>query len=136
MGDALLGAQERDDLLGRVERDPEARGVEVGHRLAEAGLTLVARVLVRGRVSGTLGERLHDVVRRGQIGVADAETDDVDPRRPAFCDLLFYGGEQVWRQRPHAFGDPHRPPCVRTVSVMCCGRHSRWARNSRERSPR
>ena len=102
VGDALLGAQQRDDLGGRVELHAEARGVEPGHRLAKRRLALVAGVLVRRGVGGALRQRLDDVGRRRQVGVADAEADDVDAGGAALGDLALDVGEQVGRQALHA----------------------------------
>ena len=135
--DALLGAEQRDDLVGRVERDAEARRVEPGHGLAEAELALVARVLVRRRVGGALGERRDDVRRRGQVGIADAEADDVDAGGLALGDLALDGGEQVRRQRANAFCDPHGPPEVGLGGGgPTRGEPGTPARGRRGRSPR
>ena len=95
VGHGLLGAHRRDDLGRRVEGHAEARVVEARHGLAEALAPAVGRVLVRVRPGDLLAHGLDHERRGGRVGVADAEGDDVDARRPLGGDLLLDLGEEV-----------------------------------------
>ncbi len=104
-GDALLGADEADHLVGLVQvRHAEALGVPTRHGLAEGRQALVVRVAVVGGVLGGFVEGVHDESGGRQIGVADAQADDVHAARG---DLLLHAvdlGEQVGRQFGNALG--------------------------------
>jgi hypothetical protein len=95
VGDPFLGADQGQDLGVRVELDPEAPAVEVRDRAPERRQPEVARVLVGRGVAGRPGQLLDHEVRGGQVGVADAERDDVDPRRLALGDLPVDLGKEV-----------------------------------------
>ena len=77
--DRLLRSDHADDLLLRVERQAEARLHERRGGLAEALHPDVRRVAVRRRIARRLGQRGDDVRRRRQVGIADAEIDEVLP---------------------------------------------------------
>ena len=77
VGQALLGADRHDRLGIRIERDVVAALVPVGDGLAQARNPLGYRVAVRGRARGGLDEFLHDVGRRGAVGIAHRHVDDV-----------------------------------------------------------
>ena len=114
VGDPLLGADQGQDLGVRVQLDPEAAPVEVGDRAPERRQPEVARVLVGRGVAGRPGQLLDHEAGGGQVGVADAEGDDVDPRRLALGDLAVDLGEQVGRDGidaacgAHELGAPPR----------------------------
>ena len=75
--EALLGPDRRHDLAVGVELDPEASQVEVGDGLAELGDPAAGRVAVVAGVVDGLGQLLDGDVRRGNVGVPEAEVDDV-----------------------------------------------------------
>ena len=77
VGQPLLRAEGRDDLALRVQRHVEAAAVVAGERAAQAGDALAGRIAVGSRVLHRLDQLRHDVRRRGAVGVAHAEVDDV-----------------------------------------------------------
>jgi len=102
VGDPLLGAQEGDDLGLDVEGHAEPARVVPGDRLPEGRLPAVARILVRRRVARAGDQRVDDVAGRRHVGVADAETDDVDAGGAARRHLALDLSEQVRREVLHA----------------------------------
>ncbi len=120
VGQALLGAEQWHHLGIGVEPDAEPALVEVHHGGAKLERAAVAGVLVTSGVVRRLREGRHDVRRRGCVGVADAQADDVCAGRPACGDLALDLGEQVRRQALNALREPHQ---------------AMWSRNSSERSP-
>ena len=77
VGNALLGADEGEDLAGRVQLHPEALGVPAGHRLPEEVQAGVGRIAVGAGVLHRGHHLLHDEPRRGQVGVTHAQVDDI-----------------------------------------------------------
>jgi hypothetical protein len=71
-------AADRDEHLGRIGREPLARGHVVGDRPAQLGDARKGGVVGRTLIEGAL-RRLPDVGRRVEIGLADLEMD----HRPA-----------------------------------------------------
>ena len=78
MANALLGPDEIQGLGVRVERQPEAALVPVGHRLAELGQALGFRVAVVGRLPRARLQRVENGIRRRHVRIANAERDHVD----------------------------------------------------------
>ena len=107
VGDALLRADEGHELLFGVEGDAKASLVPLGGRAAEVGEAFGFRVAVVGGVAGGLAEGVDDVGRGGQVGVADAEGDDVDALGLLGRDLLGDLGEEVGRELLDAVGELH-----------------------------
>ena len=95
------------ELRRRVERDAEASLVPLGGGGAEVGEPFGLRVAVVGRVAGGLAEGIDDVRRRRQIGVADAEGDDIDALGLLRRDLLGDLCEEVGRELLDAVGELH-----------------------------
>ena len=85
---ALLGPQRRDDLGLGVQRHAEAAVVEAGQRLAQLGAAAVGGVLVGARVGRGGGERLGGQRRRGRVGIADPQRDDVHALRPSWPSIF------------------------------------------------
>ena len=81
-----------------VELDLELAPVEVGDRAAELGDPARGRVAVVARVVGGLGQLAHGDVGRGQVGVPEAEVDDVLAGSPRRRLQVVDGGEDVGRQ--------------------------------------
>ncbi len=105
--DAFLRPDERQHLFRRIELYPEAAFVPVGHGLAEFREPLRFRITVVRRLLCGRGQRVDDVRRRRQVGVADAERDDVDPLRLLLRHLLADLGEQIRRQFLDAVSESH-----------------------------
>ena len=117
VGDRLLRAQRGDDLRVGVEADPEARRVERCDRLPERRPPAVRRVLVGVRAANLIPHRVHHHVGCGRIGVADAQRDHVDARRPLVGDLALELSEQVWREP----AQPRRPDVgAQSASSRAC----------------
>src|SRR3989454_3008135 len=98
MADAFLRADQREDLVRRIERDVEAPLVPVGDRLPEAQHPLVGRILVVLRIAHRLPHLLDD--RRGsrQVWIADAQIDDIHPSGDGLLLHLIDRGEQIRRE--------------------------------------
>ena len=79
VGDALLGADEGEDLAPRVQFHPEALLIPAGHRLPEEVQAGVGRVVVGGGVLHRFHHLVHDEAGGGQIRVAHAQVDDIHP---------------------------------------------------------
>jgi hypothetical protein len=111
VGDALLGADERDDLGGRVQLHAEAFRAPLRGRVPEDVGAGIGRVLVGLRLMDRLAQRLYYVVGGRRIRVADAQVYDID----SLSDLLLLGpvhlGEEVGRQRRY-------PACIRNHRKM------------------
>ena len=90
-----------------IEGDAEASFVPARDGLAERGQTFGLGVAVVGGLAGGFAERVDDVRRRRQVGVADAEGDDVDALRLLRGDLLADLREEVRRQLLDAIGESH-----------------------------
>src|SRR5438067_1520176 len=82
MRDALLRADERAALFGRVERDVEALMIPGHRRLAKLLHALVRGIAMEAWLRRRLLHRRHDMRRRRQIGIADAEIDQILALRP------------------------------------------------------
>ena len=96
--EALLGADGRHHLGLGVELDGELAPVEVGDRAAQLGDAPRGGVAVVARVVGGLGELVHRHVGRGQVGVPEAEVDDVTAGSPRRRLQVVDRGEDVGRQ--------------------------------------
>ena len=79
VGEALLGADRGDDLALGVEVDVEPALVQVGERLAQLGDAAAGRVAMVAGVVRRLRQLLDGQVGRRDVGVAEAEVDDVEP---------------------------------------------------------
>ena len=77
VGDALFRADGYDGLGLGVEIDVVARLVPVADGLAQARQTLGDGIAMCGRLERGFDHLVHDVARRGSIGIAHAEIDDV-----------------------------------------------------------
>jgi hypothetical protein len=83
MRQAFLGADGDDGFAFRVDVDRVAFLVPVGNRPAQARNALGRGVTVGVFTLGDLHQFFDDVRRRGAVGVAHAQVDDVSPRRRA-----------------------------------------------------
>ena len=111
----LLRADRVRDLRLGVELDAEAAQVQRGDRLAHARDAARQRVAVVARQAGRLGELLDRDLGRGDVGIAEAEVDDVDAA-PARVDLeLVDDLEDVGREAGDA-PELHLGPIVATVA--------------------
>ena len=86
VADALLRANQGQDLGIGVEGHAEAVLVPVGHGAAHFRQAVGLGIPVVGRVLGSLEEPVNNRLGRGDIRVADAEGDNVGPRGPLFRD--------------------------------------------------
>ncbi len=86
VGEAFLGADGLDDLRLGVEGHPEPPVVEVGGGLPQLRNAAAGRIPVVSRVADGLGQLVDRNVWRGQVGVAEAQIDDV-PAGPSCLDL-------------------------------------------------
>ena len=77
VAEPLLGPDGVDHLGVGVDLHPEAALIQGGDRPAQRGQPPARRVAVVAGVAGRLAELVHRDVRRGQVGVAEAEVDDV-----------------------------------------------------------
>ena len=77
MAEALLRAHRRDRLGLGVELDPVAARVPVADRASQVREAAARRVAVVARVLGGLAELLDRDLRRREVGVPEAEVDDV-----------------------------------------------------------
>jgi hypothetical protein len=86
VGDALLGADGGDGFLFRIEIDVVTRLVPVADRFAQPRDTLGYGITMRVAAPRGLDHFLDDMRRRGLVGIAHAEVDDVfaPPRAAIF----------------------------------------------------
>ena len=77
MGDAFLRADGDDGLGGGIEIDVVARTVPVTNSFAEAGDAFGERITVGALLARGLDHLIDDVRRRGAVGIAHAEINDV-----------------------------------------------------------
>ena len=81
MRQRLLGSQAALDLAFGVNVHPVPRCRKTTDRLFELGNPVAALiVLVRGGILRGLVQRLDDELRRGHIGITDAEVNDLPAR--------------------------------------------------------
>jgi hypothetical protein len=97
VADAFLAAEHRDQLTVRIELDAEAVTVEARRRGPELLGAMVRRVLVGPWVARRFGQRIDDRRRRGKVGVADTEADDVDAGLLGLGYLPLQLGEEIGR---------------------------------------
>ena len=83
-----------------VERHAEAALIPADRGLAKLLHALVRRIAMVARLGGRLLHRGDDVRRRRQVGIADAEVDEILALRPQRRLLLVDVGEQVGRAAP------------------------------------
>jgi hypothetical protein len=98
MREALLGADRADDLRLGVERDAEAALVELADRRAQLRDAAARRVPVVCRPGRRLAQLRDGDVRRRDVGVAEAEVDDVAAFAAQFPLQVVDGCEDVRRQ--------------------------------------
>ncbi len=98
----LLGADGRDRLRLRVELDREAAPVEVADRRPQLRDAAARRVAVVPLLAGRLLELRDRDLGRRDVGVAEAEVDDVLARPPQVELELVRDREDVRRQRADA----------------------------------
>jgi len=104
VGDALLRADERDHLRGRVEPNAVAALHPPRRRLAKGGEALVVGVAMVLRVARRLAEAGDDVRRGGRVRVADAQVDEIDPARRHFPLQAVDLGEEIGRKALDSLG--------------------------------
>ena len=102
MREPFLGADRGDRLRLGIELDAEPVPVEVADRLAQLRDPAARRVAVVVRLRGCLGQLLDHRRRRGEVGVAEAEVDDVVTRAPQLQLQLLGHREDVRRERRNA----------------------------------
>ena len=98
VGDALLRADQRHNLVGGIERDLEALLHPGRDRLAQLGQALGLGVAMVGRHVDVVVQRFEDVRMRGQVGVADPEGDDAHALLTLLGDPPADFDEEVGRQ--------------------------------------
>ena len=117
MGQALFRPQKSHELPFGVQRHPEAALIEGGGGLGVLRQTPVARILVVPPIGHLALHLLHDVVRRGDVGVTDAQADDIHPTLPFVGDLLLDTREEIRGQVVHPVREPHVSLLVGRSSV-------------------
>ena len=108
MADALLRADERDDLLV-AEGDAEPALVPVRDSLAHRRQTVRLRIAMVRRVLGGPRQRVEDVRRRGDVRVSDAEADHVGALGALLRDLSADFEKQVRGKLVEPVGKLHGP---------------------------
>src|SRR6185369_15292714 len=98
MRDGLLGADHADGLADGMDGDAEAALHEAGGGAAKRLHADVRRVAVGPGIAAASSQRLDDVGRRRQVGIADAEIDEVAPLLALFGLERVDAGEQVRRE--------------------------------------
>jgi hypothetical protein len=96
--DALLRADQRDDLGDRIEREPEAPLHPAADRLTERHVAQAEAVAVQRRRPSAAIERLDRRLGGRQVGVTRAEIDDVDAALEQRALLERHVGERVRRE--------------------------------------
>ena len=92
IGDSLFRAEQRADLAGRVEPDLETAPIPSGSGGAKALEPLVIGIAMIDRVAGGRLQARDYMGRRGQVGIADTEADDVDaPLLDLFLQTVEFG---------------------------------------------
>ena len=104
VADPVLRAQRRQDLCGRVEHHIEAIAVPIRDRPAKLGQPEIRRVAMVGGVRGCLLQNTHDSLRRGQVGVADAERDNIHARSFLLLHPSIDLREEIRRDQAQALG--------------------------------
>ena len=117
MRQTLLGADEGQYLVFGIEAYVKPAAVPLRHRLAEVTDPGVGRIAVRTRVARGAGEGLDDMLRGGEIGVADPQVDDVHAPGSELLLLPVEIGEEVR-------ADPGQPLCLHRSSVSASGMRS------------
>ena len=77
MREAFLCADRAAHLGLEVERDSELARVEARERLSQLGDPVAQRVAMVARIAGRLDQLLDRDIGRREIGIAEAEVDDV-----------------------------------------------------------
>ena len=95
MRQALLGADGGDHLGVGVDLDAEPAAVSLGGRLAKVGQAAADRVAMVPRVLGGFDQLVDHRRRRWNVGVAEAEIDDVLPGSPGRQLALVDGPEDI-----------------------------------------
>jgi len=104
MSYSLLGANERQHLFLWIELHSECPLVPVRHRHSEGELALIGGILVIGWIAGGLIQGSHNVLRRGQIGIANAEVNDIHAPASGLLLGFVYGGKEVGREVLYPIG--------------------------------
>ena len=130
MSQTLLGTQEREELLRGIEFHAEAAFVEGGCSLGELRKAPVAGVAMIARVGHLALHLFHDEGRRGQIGIADPQADDIHPARALLGDLALHLGEEIGGQVVHPSRESHHCLLVCQLWSVACGR---WPSRGRAR---
>ena len=91
----FLGADQSENVGGGLEGHAEAPAVPVRHSPLVLDGTAVGRIAVAADVGGAFHERVDDVGRRREIGIAHAEVDDVHAPGRQLLLLAVQVGEQV-----------------------------------------
>ncbi len=99
IGEAFLRTERRDDLRFGIELHAEAARVIGRLRAAQSGHALRGGIAVGARLAERLFQLVDDMLRRGQIGIAHAEIDDIGACVACRClgaiDLLEHIGRQA-----------------------------------------
>ena len=77
VGEAVLGADGRENLRVRVDIDMESFLHESRRRLTESGNAFIEGIAMIFGIVDSLGHLINDELVRRQVGIADAEVDDV-----------------------------------------------------------
>ena len=128
MADPVLGAQGRQDLGLRVERDAESLPVPTCDCGAQLGQTEVRRIAVVVRIRRCLLEHVDDPAWRWQVGIADAQRDDVHPGALLLLHLAVDLREEIGRNsaqplraRPFRVNRLAHPACCTYLRIAGSG---------------
>ena len=119
VADALLRADERQRLGGRVQLHAKAAVVPPGDGLAELRQALGLRVAVVGAMVRSLLQLLQHGVGRRQVGVADAEGDDTLALGPLGRDAPGDLHEKIGRKLLDTLRELHCNP-FDFSQFLCC----------------
>src|SRR5262249_40328609 len=104
MTDAFLAADQREDLVRRIESHPKSTCHPCRGRLFELRIAGVIRIAMILRVVDGLGHPINDEFGRRPVGVADAEVDDVLAGGDGGALSAIYINEEIGRKLIESLG--------------------------------
>ena len=132
--EALLRPDRVRDLRLRVELDAEPARIQRGDGLAHPRDAARERVAVVARQPRRLGELLHRDLRRGDVGIAEAEVDDVHAAA-ARVDLQLVDQLEDVRREVGDAAELHGPDGSGAPAAPDCGRDATSLRRNGADSP-